>query len=55
MFGDLNIIRFILLVLIFFCFYNFLNGSNVINILFGWYGSGLVSSLLVIYYYEPPK
>jgi NADH-ubiquinone oxidoreductase chain 5 len=51
MFGDLNIIRFILLVLMFAVSIIFLIISpNVISILVGWDGLGLVSYLLVIYY-----
>ena len=51
MFGDLNIIRFIPLVLVFVVSIIFLIFSpNVINILLGWDGLGLVSCLLVIYY-----
>jgi NADH-ubiquinone oxidoreductase chain 5 len=51
MFGDLNIVRFILLVLIFVISMMFLIISpNVISILLGcWDGLGLVSYLLVIY------
>jgi len=49
--GDLNIIRFIMLVLIFVISIMFLIISpNVISILLGWDGLGLVSYLLVIYY-----
>jgi len=51
MFGDLNIVRFILLVLIFVVSIMFLIISpNIISILLGWDGLGLVSYLLVIYY-----
>nr|AQP30108.1 NADH dehydrogenase subunit 5 [Microtermes sp. A TB-2017] len=51
MFGDLNIFRFILLVLMFVVSMMFLIVSpNVISILLGWDGLGLVSYLLVIYY-----
>nr|URH16937.1 NADH dehydrogenase subunit 5 [Nasutitermes pinocchio] len=51
MFGDLNIVRFILLVLMFVLSMMFLIISpNVISILLGWDGLGLVSYLLVIYY-----
>jgi len=51
MFGDLNIIRSISLVLIFVVSIMFLIVSpNVISILLGWYGLGLVSYLFVIYY-----
>jgi NADH-ubiquinone oxidoreductase chain 5 len=51
MFGDLNIVRFILLVLMFVVSIMFLIVSpNLISILLGWDGLGLVSYLLVIYY-----
>nr|QXT44330.1 NADH dehydrogenase subunit 5 [Hoplognathotermes subterraneus] len=51
MFGDLNIVRFIVLVLMFVVSMMFLIVSpNVISILLGWDGLGLVSYLLVIYY-----
>nr|AQP28937.1 NADH dehydrogenase subunit 5 [Procapritermes sp. G TB-2017] len=51
MFGDLNIVRFIMLVLMFVVSMMFLIISpNVISILLGWDGLGLVSYLLVIYY-----
>nr|AIY61887.1 NADH dehydrogenase subunit 5 [Acanthotermes acanthothorax] len=51
MFGDLNIFRFILLVLMFVVSMMFLIVSpNLISILLGWDGLGLVSYLLVIYY-----
>nr|YP_009350527.1 NADH dehydrogenase subunit 5 [Tumulitermes recalvus]AQP27277.1 NADH dehydrogenase subunit 5 [Tumulitermes recalvus] len=51
MYGDLNIIRFISLVLMFVVSMMFLIISpNVISILLGWDGLGLVSYLLVIYY-----
>nr|YP_009351047.1 NADH dehydrogenase subunit 5 [Spinitermes trispinosus]AQP28435.1 NADH dehydrogenase subunit 5 [Spinitermes trispinosus] len=51
MFGDMNIVRFILLVLMFVVSMMFLIISpNVISILLGWDGLGLVSYLLVIYY-----
>lgn len=51
MFGDLNIFRFISLVLMFVVSMMFLIISpNVISILLGWDGLGLVSYLLVIYY-----
>ena len=51
MFGDLNIIRFILLVLMFIVSIIFLIVSpNVISILLGWDSLGLLSYLLVIYY-----
>ena len=51
MFGDLNIVRFISLVLIFVVSMMFLIISpNIISILLGWDGLGLVSYLLVIYY-----
>nr|WNH36560.1 NADH dehydrogenase subunit 5 [Nasutitermes sp. 3 MLW-2023a] len=49
--GDLNIVRFISLVLMFVVSMMFLIISpNVISILLGWDGLGLVSYLLVIYY-----
>nr|WNL54180.1 NADH dehydrogenase subunit 5 [Microcerotermes aff. subinteger] len=49
--GDLSIVRFILLVLMFVVSMMFLIISpNVISILLGWDGLGLVSYLLVIYY-----
>ena len=51
MFGDLNIFRFILLVLMFVVSITFLFVSlNMISILLGWDGLRLVSYLLVIYY-----
>nr|QHD47894.1 NADH dehydrogenase subunit 5 [Niponiella limbatella] len=51
MVGDLNINRFILLVLMFVLSMMFLIISpNLISILLGWDGLGLVSYLLVIYY-----
>nr|URH16882.1 NADH dehydrogenase subunit 5 [Pericapritermes sp. B SH-2022a] len=51
MFGDLNIIRFIMLVLMFVVSMMFLIISpNIVSILLGWDGLGLVSYLLVIYY-----
>nr|AIY61575.1 NADH dehydrogenase subunit 5 [Prorhinotermes canalifrons] len=51
MFGDLNIVRFIMLVLMFVVSMMFLIISpNVISILLGWDGLGLVSYCLVIYY-----
>nr|AQP28638.1 NADH dehydrogenase subunit 5 [Cubitermes sp. A TB-2017] len=51
MFGDLNIVRFIFLVLMFVVSMMFLIVSpNIISILLGWDGLGLVSYLLVIYY-----
>lgn len=51
MFGDLNIFRFIMLLLMFVVSIMFLFDSpNVISILLGWNGLGLVSYLLVIYY-----
>ena len=50
MFGYLNIIRFILLVLIFVVSITFLIISpNVISSLLGWDGLGLFSYFLVIY------
>jgi NADH-ubiquinone oxidoreductase chain 5 len=51
MFGDLNIVRFILLVLMFLLsIIFFIISPNIISILLGWDGLGLVSYLLVIYY-----
>jgi NADH-ubiquinone oxidoreductase chain 5 len=51
MHGDLNINRFILLVLMFVFSMMFLIVSpNMIRILLGWDGLGLVSYCLVIYY-----
>nr|AQP26945.1 NADH dehydrogenase subunit 5 [Procapritermes sp. 1 TB-2017] len=51
MFGDLSIVRFIMLVLMFVVSMMFLIISpNIISILLGWDGLGLVSYLLVIYY-----
>nr|YP_009351684.1 NADH dehydrogenase subunit 5 [Ruptitermes arboreus]AQP30386.1 NADH dehydrogenase subunit 5 [Ruptitermes arboreus] len=51
MFGDWNVVRFIMLVLMFVVSMMFLIISpNVISILLGWDGLGLVSYLLVIYY-----
>jgi len=51
LFGDLNIFRFILLVLMFVVSIIFLIISpNLVSILLGWDGLGLVSYLLVIYY-----
>ena len=51
MFGDLNVVRFILLAFIFVVSILFLIISpNVICILLGWDGCGLVSYLLEIYY-----
>nr|YP_010621013.1 NADH dehydrogenase subunit 5 [Periplaneta japonica]WAX39396.1 NADH dehydrogenase subunit 5 [Periplaneta japonica] len=51
MYGDLNINRFILLVLMFVMSMMFLIISpNLISILLGWDGLGLVSYCLVIYY-----
>jgi NADH-ubiquinone oxidoreductase chain 5 len=51
MHGDLNINRFILLVLIFVLSMMFLIiRPNIIRILLGWDGLGLVSYCLVIYY-----
>jgi NADH-ubiquinone oxidoreductase chain 5 len=44
MFGDLNIVRFIMLVLMFVIYMPFLIISpNIISILLGWDGLGLVS------------
>jgi NADH-ubiquinone oxidoreductase chain 5 len=49
--GDLNIVRFIFLVLMFVASIMFLIISpNMIRILLGWDGLGLVSYCLVIYY-----
>ena len=49
--GDLNIFRFIMLVLIFVVSMLFLIISpNMVRILLGWDGLGLVSYCLVIYY-----
>jgi NADH-ubiquinone oxidoreductase chain 5 len=51
MHGDMNIIRFIFLVLMFVASMMFLIISpNMIRILLGWDGLGLVSYCLVIYY-----
>jgi NADH-ubiquinone oxidoreductase chain 5 len=51
MFGDLNIFRFISLVLMFVVSMMFLIVSpNITSILLDWDGLGLVSYLLVIYY-----
>jgi len=51
MFGDLNIVRFILLVFMFIVSIIFLIiRPNIISILLGSDGLGLVSYLLVIYY-----
>lgn len=51
MYGDLNINRFIVLVLIFVLSIIFLIiRPNIIRILLGWDGLGLVSYCLVIYY-----
>nr|AFQ62410.1 NADH dehydrogenase subunit 5 [Meru phyllisae] len=51
MFGDLNLNRFIMLVLMFILSMMFLIISpNLISILLGWDGLGLVSYCLVIYY-----
>nr|URH16496.1 NADH dehydrogenase subunit 5 [Neotermes castaneus] len=51
MYGDLNINRFILLVLMFVLSMMFLIISpNMVSILLGWDGLGLVSYCLVIYY-----
>nr|YP_006503903.1 NADH dehydrogenase subunit 5 [Porotermes adamsoni]AFM92403.1 NADH dehydrogenase subunit 5 [Porotermes adamsoni] len=51
MHGDLNIVRFIFLVLMFVASMMFLIISpNMISILLGWDGLGLVSYCLVIYY-----
>lgn len=51
MYGDSNIFRFIMLVLLFVVSILFLIISpNMIRILLGWDGLGLVSYCLVIYY-----
>nr|WAX39188.1 NADH dehydrogenase subunit 5 [Anaplecta sp. 5 ZQW-2020] len=51
MYGDMNIFRFIILVLMFVMSMIFLIVSpNLISILLGWDGLGLVSYCLVIYY-----
>jgi NADH-ubiquinone oxidoreductase chain 5 len=51
MHGDLNVVRFIILVLMSVVSIMFLIISpNIISILLGWDGLGLVSYLLVIYY-----
>jgi NADH-ubiquinone oxidoreductase chain 5 len=51
MFGDMNIVRFVMLVLLFVVSIMFLIIShNIISILLGWDGLGLRSYLLVIYY-----
>nr|URX53649.1 NADH dehydrogenase subunit 5 [Kalotermitidae sp. 4 AB-2022a] len=51
MHGDLNINRFIMLVLMFvFSMLFFIVSPNMISILLGWDGLGLVSYCLVIYY-----
>jgi NADH-ubiquinone oxidoreductase chain 5 len=51
MHGDLNIVRFIFLVLMFVASMMFLIISpNMIRMLLGWDGLGLVSYCLVIYY-----
>jgi len=52
MFCDLNIFRFIWLVLMFVVvsIIFFIVSPNVISVLLGWDGLGLVSYLLVIYY-----
>ena len=50
MFGYLNIVRFISLVLIFVvCIMFLIISPNIISILLGWNGLGLVSYLLAIY------
>jgi NADH-ubiquinone oxidoreductase chain 5 len=50
-FGDVNIVRFIVLVLLFVVSIFFLIiRPNIIRILLGWDGLGLVSYCLVIYY-----
>nr|YP_009476272.1 NADH dehydrogenase subunit 5 [Psilogramma increta]AVM38367.1 NADH dehydrogenase subunit 5 [Psilogramma increta] len=49
--SDLNLIRFIILVLLFvFSMILLIISPNIISILLGWDGLGLVSYLLVIYY-----
>nr|QIE12525.1 NADH dehydrogenase subunit 5 [Lemnia saucia] len=51
MFGDLNLIRFIMLVVLFvFSMMLMILSPNLISILLGWDGLGLVSYCLVIYY-----
>nr|UKO32988.1 NADH dehydrogenase subunit 5 [Stenochironomus sp. 2CZ] len=51
MFGDMNLNRFILLVLLFvFSMMMMILSPNLISILLGWDGLGLVSYCLVIYY-----
>nr|QRW36287.1 NADH dehydrogenase subunit 5 [Graptodytes eremitus] len=51
MFGDLNINRFIMLVLMFvFSMVLLIISPNLVSILLGWDGLGLVSYCLVIYY-----
>nr|YP_010527045.1 NADH dehydrogenase subunit 5 [Acherontia lachesis]UXR12382.1 NADH dehydrogenase subunit 5 [Acherontia lachesis]WMQ52920.1 NADH dehydrogenase subunit 5 [Acherontia lachesis] len=51
MMSDLNLIRFIILVLLFvFSMILLIISPNIISILLGWDGLGLVSYLLVIYY-----
>ena len=55
MFGDLNIVRFIMLVLMFVISITFLIISpNIISILLGWDGLVLVSYLLVMWNVVPP-
>ena len=49
-FGVLNVVRFILLVLKFVSTMFLIVSPNVISILLGWDGLGLVSYLLAIYY-----
>nr|AOY39897.1 NADH dehydrogenase subunit 5 [Scolytinae sp. BMNH 1039905] len=49
--GDLNLVRFVLLKVLFVCSMMFMIlGYNLISILLGWDGLGLVSYALVIYY-----
>jgi NADH-ubiquinone oxidoreductase chain 5 len=52
LFSDLNIFRFIMLGLMFVPVMFLIVSPNVISILFGWDGLGLVSCLLVIYYHN---
>ena len=48
--GDFNINRFIYLVLLFMSIIFLIISPNIISILLGWDGLGLVSYCLVIYY-----
>nr|AOY39702.1 NADH dehydrogenase subunit 5 [Scolytinae sp. BMNH 1040319] len=51
MFGDINLNRFIYLVLLFvFSMMMMILGMNLVSILLGWDGLGLVSYVLVVYY-----